>query len=487
MAGHRGLQEAAAAVVAAAVTALLVRAGTGLDPLPVLTWSLALPMLLAAPLVRPGLTGPAAFAGWAAGMTNLWSWATGALEVPAPVAAGFIALHAAVFAFLVLLFGALVRRGHDLAAVLAVPSGAVAAEYLESLVSPHGTLLGLAVTQADAGPLRAVAAATGAWGLTALLHLVPATVAALLLRAVRTEAGRRLRAVRGLVVLAALVPVATLALGLLGAAATGVERPGLLRVAAVAAPQPADVPDAGSALGRRVVADQVDGIRQATAQGARVVVLAEAAVLADDEQAAALAAQLREAAGPDTTVVAGLRHLNRNGTLRNEAWLLVPGKPDTVYAKRHLVPGPESGLEPGTGPVTLRVPSGRWALAICKDLDFPAVTAQYARSGADLLLVPGWDFPPDGWYHSRSAVLHAAEQGLPMIRSARDGLLTVSDASGRVIAEAASSRDRTVLVTADLPLEAARTPYGRTGDLLPWLGAVVLAVCVALALELGRT
>jgi apolipoprotein N-acyltransferase len=478
--------EAAVAVAAAVATGLLVRSGTGPDAVPLLTWWVPLPMLLVAPAVRPLLTGIAALAGWAAGMTNQWDWATGTLRVPDPVAAGVIGLHAAVFAGLVLLLGALVRRGHDLAAVLAVPAGAVAAEYLESLVSPYGTLLGPAVTQADLAPLRAVAAATGGWGVTALLQLVPACVAVVLFRLWLAGAGRRLRAVRTGLVSLLVAAVAATALGLTARHLAGTpDRAGRTKVAAVVAPEPSalpDLPGTGSPLRARLPAAELDGVRQARAAGATLVVLAETVATADDVQLAARTLALRQAAGPGVSVVIGGRHRDRYGVLRDEARLLAPGKADVVYTGRHLLPRRDDGLQAGTAAVTARTAAGTWALALGPDLPFPGVTRQYAGRGADLLLVPARDEPADGRYRSRLAVLRAAEQGLPMVRAARGGRLTISDASGRVLREAPSSASGTVVLVADLPLTAVRTPYGRTGDVLPWICGIVLALAIGLAL-----
>jgi apolipoprotein N-acyltransferase len=51
---------------------------------------------------------------------------------------------------------------------------AVAADFLVSRASPHGTFMSLAYTQADT-PLLAMAAITGGWGIVAVLYAVPVT------------------------------------------------------------------------------------------------------------------------------------------------------------------------------------------------------------------------------------------------------------------------------------------------------------------------
>ena len=91
------------------------------------------------------------------------------------------------------------------------------------------------------------------------------------------------------------------------------------------------------------------------------------------------------------------------------------------YDKHHLLPG----VEPEK-PGHKREPyqASRWGLQICKDMDFPKLSRQYAAEGANLMLVPAWDFNLDRWLHARMAVLRAVENGFALARSARNGLLT---------------------------------------------------------------
>jgi hypothetical protein len=52
-------------------------------------------------------------------------------------------------------------------------------------------------------------------------------------------------------------------------------------------------------------------------------------------------------------------------------------------------------------------------------MDFPALSREYAADGANLMLVPAWDFNVDGWLHSRMAVLRAVENGFALARPNR--------------------------------------------------------------------
>jgi apolipoprotein N-acyltransferase len=91
-----------------------------------------------------------------------------------------------------------------------------------------------------------------------------------------------------------------------------------------------------------------------------------------------------------------------------------------------------------------------------------------------LLAVPAWDFGSDDWSHARVAVLRSVENAVPMARSARDGLLTLNDRYGRLIAVKKTENNFSI-VTGDLPLDGSggNTIYDRIGDLFGWLCAVL--------------
>jgi apolipoprotein N-acyltransferase len=154
------------------------------------------------------------------------------------------------------------------------------------------------------------------------------------------------------------------------------------------------------------------------------------------------------------------------------------GKLEANYDKHHLIPGVEPE-KPGDKRVILDEPSGRWGLQICKDMDFPRLSREYAADGANLLLVPAWDFNLDGWLHGRMAVLRAVENGFALARSARNGLLTLSDNRGRILAEAATVPGRFVSITGNVNGSREETFYARAGDWFAWLCVAVFVSLLA--------
>jgi apolipoprotein N-acyltransferase len=91
------------------------------------------------------------------------------------------------------------------------------------------------------------------------------------------------------------------------------------------------------------------------------------------------------------------------------------------------------------------------------------------------MIVPADDFGRDGWIHARMAIMRGVENGFAVLRSAFDGLETISDAEGRILARAPTTQGR-VTITADVPLGPGPPLYNRLGDVLPWLCAALSAL-----------
>ena len=84
------------------------------------------------------------------------------------------------------------------------------------------------------------------------------------------------------------------------------------------------------------------------------------------------------------------------------------------------------------------------------------------------------------------AVLRGVEGGYALARSATNGLLTVSDARRRILAERSSNGSADVLVTATVPIGAGGTFYSRTGKWFAWLCLGIVAASIVAAMK-GRS
>jgi apolipoprotein N-acyltransferase len=185
----------------------------------------------------------------------------------------------------------------------------------------------------------------------------------------------------------------------------------------------------------------------------------------------------RAAHDAGATLVAGFNTFI-DGAERNVSLAFAPDAPRPMtYLKRRLVPKLETDYyTPGPGPA---VTPGGIGLEICKDMDFPfMLRADEVATHPVLLAVPAWDFDKDDWAHGRAAIMRSIENGVPMARDARDGLLTLNDRYGRIVARARTTGPFLTLV-GELPLagRGGDTLYDRIGDAFGWL-------CVAAGIAL---
>lgn len=443
--------------------------GTGLHPAWAVTWLAPVPVLAFALRASAPAAGLAAFAAWLGGGLNLWHYYRAVLGVPLPVVLVAVTIPAIAFAGVALSTRALARRGRPLLAALALPAGWTAFEYALSRASPHGTYGSLAYTQMDCLPVIQVASLLGTSGITFLVLLVPGALATLTLPAAAVER-RRIAWTTGATV--------ALALAYGGWRLARTDPAGVpVTVGLVAADRPEQPASPGSEDGERLVAAYAREAIGLEARGAEIVVLPETAFRATDEDVARLRDRFA-AVAPERLLVVGADRLAADGEA-NVAVAFLPGEGTAVYAKQHLLPPFESRYRPGRERVLVDAQGTKVGLAICKDMDFPALGRQYAESGASLLVVPAWDFTADGWLHGRMAVLRGVEGGFAVARAARGGRLTVSDDRGRVLAEARSADVPVASVLAEVRVGRAGTWYARLGDWFAWLaGAAFLAALV---------
>jgi len=460
----RNLLFAGTAVIA---TSAMLFEGTGLHPLWFLTWFAPLPVLLISPRLGRWSAFSVAALSWFLGSLNMWHYLLAAIALPLPLVLVLSVVPACFFGFAVLLFRRFNVRGALWKAALVFPTFWVTCEYVNNITSPHGTFPNMGYTQMDLLPLLQVTSVVGIWGISFCLFLLPATVAAVLSRQ-GSARGRTRLAIAVAVFLAAVdgygswrlastpVPQYTVKVGLM---ATGVD---------TTFPH-----DDNTAL--QLFHEYSDKADSLVAQGAKVIVLPEKIALVSDQGTIQVDALYAAAAArAKASLVVGLDR----GTLTkrfNEARLYSPaGTLAATYDKHHMVPNFEDADQPGTTITVLDQPSGVWGIQICKDMDFPGLSRQYGAKGVGLLLVPAWDFTLDGWLHGRMAVMRGVESGFTIVRAAKQGLLTISDDRGRILAQqdAATVRFASLLGTA--PIWHDDTLYTRWGNWFAWLNVAGL-------------
>jgi apolipoprotein N-acyltransferase len=141
-----------------------------------------------------------------------------------------------------------------------------------------------------------------------------------------------------------------------------------------------------------------------------------------------------------------------------------------------LLPPFENIFNPGNAIAVLPRPNETLGVAICKDMDFTGLSRQYGKAGIGLLLDPGWDFNIDRGWHGHIAIMRGVESGFSIARSAKQGILTITDDRGRVLAQRTTGSAGFDTVVADVPVANERTFYVRAGDWFFWFDMALLAI-----------
>ncbi len=459
--GHRWLLILASVFVSGSAYYI----STGLHSFWPAAWLAPVPILALAPKSSRRVAAAAAVAAFVIGSLNLFSYL--ARVIPLLILAGLLLIPALAFAAAVLGARWAIRSLHPMLAVFTFPVMWTGYEFLVSQISPHGTALSLAYSQVDCLPVLQIVSLTGIWGLTFVLTLFPSAIAVAWVRRAPS----------------ALIPSLAIVLLVFGYGAARLQeasRGPSIRVGLAAAPDDSiaaafetDDPGLATAVAREYAAR----VGRLAGEGAQIVVLPEklvGVIPADSEEVSRIFSNSARAG--HVTVVAGV---NRVGVtpLHNVAVVYGPnGRVLLEYEKHHLLPGPETGYEVGLAPGLFSGAGNRWGTVICKDMDFPPWLRRYGRQDIRMLAVPAWDFVVDGRMHSRMAVVRAVENGFTLVRAASQGLLTICDAWGRILAEDSTALDRDVLLIKDAHPGPGTTVYSRTGDWFGWLDLALLVL-----------
>ncbi|PHV48208.1 hypothetical protein CSQ91_20655 [Janthinobacterium sp. BJB301] len=436
----------------------------GPQPLGWLAWCAPLPVLW---LALRSSRRDAAWMTFLAAVLGLSSnFAYFRLLMPLPAVLAVIAVKALLWLLVVLAARRLVLRYRAPWTVLAYPVLWVAIDTLMAALLPDGNWGSLAYSQADNLAVLQVAALAGVPGLLFLLCLAPSALALLL------TGGRAYAPAAGAAVLLLAVAFAGGAWRVQGAPASGGSLAGLVAIDDFIGP--ATPPARAQAIWDQY-ARHVVGL---AGQGARLVLLPEKIAVLAPAQADAVRQRFQALArSTGAWITLGLGVQDEAGR-RNLAWLFAPdGAAPVSYQKHHLAP-PEREFLAGSAYAVQPVAGMAMGLAICKDMHFAPLGQAYGAAGAQAMLVPAWDFQLDAWMGARMTVVRGVENGYAVLRAAREGMLTVSDAYGRVLAERASSAMPGSTVLAPLPAHpSVATWAGWLGPLFGWL-------CVALGVIL---
>lgn len=353
---------------------------------------------------------------------------------------------------------------------LAYPVLWVGVDTLMAALLPDGNWASLAYSQAEVLPLLQTVSLLGVPGLLFLLCL-PASVAALLCW--------RWRELRGRIA----VPAVTAAL-LLAAVGYGHWRlqqpiPDLVMRIGLASIDDAIGPSAAPVYSGPI-RDGYDAlIAQLATAGARLVVLPEKIAVLKPKVATEWQTHFGEIAARHGIWLEVGIGIDDGRAPRNYAWLFDPAGRRVENVEKHYLAPPEraAGYAAGDAWHVHGIDGTAFGLGICKDMHFAAFGRTYGTLDAQVMLVPAWDFAyVDAWMGSRMTLVRGVENGYAVVRVAREGLLTVSDAYGRVLTQTRSAAMPGSSLLAELPTGArVGTLYTRMGNVPGWLCVVAAA------------
>lgn len=389
--------------------------------------------------------------------------------MPAPAAVIVMALQVLLWLFLIGTVRRIMLASSSAWTVMALPVIGVAADTLLAHLTPDGNWGSLAYTQADVLPIAQLASLFGMGGVLFLLLLVNSGLAMALHRGLRSHATRSACGA------AAIAVVATTAFGfwrLQGDVGSQRMAFGIVSIDDFLA-------DASSPRSQEVWLQYQAQVTALAASGAKIVLLPEKINVLPSSAAESLKTQLGALARDNHIwLVAGLG-VDDGKQRRNEAWWFAPdGSLATNYLKHFMAP-PEREFVPGNEFPVNAIEGVNYGVAICKDMHFASLGRGFGQRDAAVMLVPAWDFHRDAWMAASMTRMRGVESGFAVVRSSRDGLLSVSDAYGRVLSEAESRAMPGTSLFARAPVGARiATIYTRIGDLLGWICVAAMVLWI---------
>ena len=437
-----------------------------------LEWLAPLPVLCLAPKLRSWDALAVAFAARALAGLNFWNYLRNTVQFPLWLELVAILIPAAGFAFAVVFYRGLLRKGSPWLAALAFPVVVVAGEYLFSLF--QGTFLNTGYTQLENLPILQLASVTGLWGISFTVNLLPAAIAALL------TAPAQLRGRMAIALTAYYACILTYGFVRLSTIPS-VSHSVVVGLVETHAGKNIFPPDAQTTLD--LMHKYADQIKPLAEKGAEFVVLPEMTALIPDDALGKIDSLFHQAArDAHVQVLLGIIHVTDKGAYNEGRLYSADGAIETVYRKHHLVPTWESRSTPGSEISVLLQPAGKIGIQICRDLDYPELSRRYGDHQVGLILAPAWDqgLDVDARWHGHLALMRAVEDGFTLVRDAKVGLLTASDDRGRILAEQATRPDGafTTMLT-PVPVRHDPTLYQKWGDWFAWMDLVALPALLA--------
>jgi apolipoprotein N-acyltransferase len=457
-------------LAAAVAIGIVLRFVVGLEPLWWLAWIAPVPLLVLA------FRSSATSAAWLTALATLIGVSANFhyYHLVMPLTVTLVVIMGQVLLW-VLVVGSsrrIVLRYQAWWTILAYPLLWVMVDTLMAALLPDGNWASLAYSQVEVLPLLQVTSLVGIAGVLFLLALIPSALA------IGLVFGSRLHHAAW----AYAIPPVLLsgALGY-GHARLQQDASGLETTFGLVAIDDAIGPHATPAYKERIWRGYERQVAQLVAQGTHVIVLPEKIAVQAPLEAQQTRRRLAALAAKHRVWIEAGIGIDDGTQRRNLAWLWTPAGALAAEYQKHFMAPPEREFAKGTAYSVSSIDGAAYGLAICKDMHFAVLGRSNGQRRVAVMLVPAWDFQLDRWMGSRITLTRGVENGYSVVRSSREGLLTVSDGFGRVIAERSSAALPGASMLATLRVGAPRaTLYTQIGDLFAW--SCALAGCILMAI-----
>jgi apolipoprotein N-acyltransferase len=438
-----------------------------------LLWVAPIPVLISSFRLSPKGTFLVAFIAYLLGRLSWLSYLL--MVLPVPLAIFFTVLLPLIFALIVLLTRKIVLKNRDGWSAFAFPVSWCLFEFLLFKFSPDGTAGSVAYTQSNFLPVVQVASVTGILGISFLATLFASAIA--------VGSHFRFKNMKGALAFAFSLMIISVIFGVIRLNSKSSNR-GELAAGLVVLDEKfhseTNHPDTANEMRTaNLYAAEIGRLAQ---RGAQVVVLPEKIVTATPATGTGMKNIFLNAAVVNhVAVIAGYTQLMNDRTKLNKA-LVISNKGELLsdYQKVNLFEGEQrSGFVQGKQISVFHLNNISSGVAICKDMDYSDFIRKYDENKTRVMYVPAWDFIKDGWLHSRMAILRGVENGYSIVRTARQGQLTISDHKGRVLYETSSTNDKTAMLVGKFQLAETKTIYSRFGD---WFGYLIVIAAIILIL-----
>lgn len=371
----------------------------------------------------------------------------------------------------VLLTKILVTQKPDWKNIFILPAYITSYEYITSIISESGRNDSIALTQSHYPIVLQIVSITGMWGLTFLLVLVPTSIAI----------AWHYRANIRNCFLSAGLPIVLISFILLWSQYRINHMEYIATIKVGAAATAATINDLKSTdihVTKSVIEKNTRLVKVLAKQGVNYAVLPEKILTLTPQNNNHVLEQFSNLAKSNNiSLIAGFNQKD-SVTGKNIAYAFSnTGTIIAAYQKHYLVQfSPESKYQAGNSLSIFPIGQLKAGISICHDMDFQQIGRLYGKEQIGILFVPALDFVADENMHMRPALIMSVENGFSLVRAAQWGLLSISDPTGKMIANQPTSFEHDTYIVSDVPLNNKATIYSIYGDWFAWVCILIITI-----------